>query len=1021
MVSGGGKAWEAYECWNQAILEVVFPELDSPEPVYMDFEDEVLDELGVRMAIRPSEVEKALCSAVAGTLGSGGPADIFAPHTARAARWQRSKRTDPPPFLALLAVFCIAAERISAADGMSSANYFGRLREVLGYLESDTKLDTAYRRVTEKLWGALNSWLVELDGRRGLPTAYALTFRFVGLPVSQALVRKSDRDKLNEFFRRYGFAPGADVPPSELEQVLNAWLSERPCPVSASLENLWKRGEARARICQVAAVALASWDGSVAHSPRGDGTQTGHLVLSLEVGGFPTKRFALQALLYLPQATVPREGSILTTTPESTVELVPDAQGALGLGRSSSLYPEDVLEGVLQIRDSLTGVTVERRPRRLALFRQDEITRRWVESPQVLLGETVTLVAHEDLVQRLERVLEHVARPGWQVKHAAYNGQPAHWVVVSDVEVFNNPGELVKASGMDDLSPLVPLTTSQLKIAGGFALPGQMRGKWHSRRPPEIRGISDVDGGFEVRLVDMVHWGDEYDHDRPQETLLDTWSDDGSGVVIAPLDDLELEDGDYRVEMLAASSGEMLTATTVRLRSGDSPDTRQWAAADSITHHPAVGLGSLGVQSQGGPAINGLVVSGSTQMRSESTLVPESPWWRTGRSSSSGRQTKTVRLTMPDPDSCIYTGRHREQVDTVPTDSRGKALVAWSYGRCEGCGLVRRYPTRLRTSSFGGTRKPHAAVGPVHDLGALPSVRSDELMDWGTALDALMHTGGGSWSQLERIALQLQPTALFVDQFARALEALGHIDVRRSSETLQPRSWEVTPTAIAQTEDGSLFSGYWPDALYHRVAMAVWEVGGEVMKQEQDEGPVSYFAAADTETIRQAVKSVAVDVAVTGLAWEHLASSLLPLSQVVDALPRSDASVSGVIKWFSPWQNEWIEAGDVAAVGGYRVTRFATLDFIRTKSDVSRGTIAHSTVQLSKHIAALLLKRPMVSYDAGVRELAVPLGADLPGLYGRAVVAASGMLPTADLQNRLLVYHNVPQRLARHLYYLFSN
>lgn len=33
-----------YECWNQVILEVVFPEIDSPEPVYMDFEDEVLDE-----------------------------------------------------------------------------------------------------------------------------------------------------------------------------------------------------------------------------------------------------------------------------------------------------------------------------------------------------------------------------------------------------------------------------------------------------------------------------------------------------------------------------------------------------------------------------------------------------------------------------------------------------------------------------------------------------------------------------------------------------------------------------------------------------------------------------------------------------------------------------------------------------------------------------------------------------------------------------------------------------------------
>lgn len=168
------------------------------------------------MGIPASQVEKALCSAVADTLGSGGPAAVFASHMYRTKQWQRSKRTGPPPFLALLAVFCMAAEQMAAADGMSSANYFGRLRKALGYTAADTKIDTAYRRVAERLWGALNSWLVELDGRRGLPTAYALTFRFVGLPVSQALVRKSDRDRLNEFFRRFGFAPGTDVPPSEL-------------------------------------------------------------------------------------------------------------------------------------------------------------------------------------------------------------------------------------------------------------------------------------------------------------------------------------------------------------------------------------------------------------------------------------------------------------------------------------------------------------------------------------------------------------------------------------------------------------------------------------------------------------------------------------------------------------------------------------------------------------------------------------------------------------------------------------
>ena len=75
--------------------------------------------------------------------------------------------------------------------------------------------------------------------------------------------------------------------------------------------------------------------------------------------------------------------------------------------------------------------------------------------------------------------------------------------------MFSHPGDLVKSSGMDDLAPLVPLTSSQLRVAGGFALPGQLRGKWHSWQPPEIRAVSDVPGGFEVRLIDVVGWEDE--------------------------------------------------------------------------------------------------------------------------------------------------------------------------------------------------------------------------------------------------------------------------------------------------------------------------------------------------------------------------------------------------------------------------------------------------------------------------------------------------------------------------------
>lgn len=1009
-------SWEKYEVWNDAILDVVFPELEVPQPVYLDFEDEILEGLSARIGVAAGDVEDALCKAVAATLRKGGPAAIFSPHMSRVRSWSRGGRAETPPFLALLGAFCVAAERMAAGDGMSSANYFGRLRAVLGWDPTDHRLDQAYRGVAEKLWGELNRWLVEMDGQRGLPTAYALNHRFVGLTMSQALVRSADREKLREFFRQYGFAPGADVAPAELAPLLTSWISQRPCPVSTSLERLWHKGQARERIAQAAAVALAGWDGSV--RDRGAGGEgraaQGHLALSLELGGFPRKRFAFQAILYLPEPHRPRHAEVVTATPSAQVELVPDLPGALGLGRGSSLHAGDVLEGILRIEDSLTGQTLERRPRRLVVFREDELSRRWIESPHVMLGESLRLLVHESLAPRLTDVLEEVARPGWE-QLEPYPGQPDGWLVFAGVEVFNHPGALVKTQGMDDLSALIPLTSSQLKIAGGFALPGQMRGKWHTWAPPEIRAVSDAADGFAVRLVDVN--GAVDDEGLAEDVLVAEWQDDDTGVIVQSLADLGLADGDYRVELVPHGSKTALTSASLHMRSADTPDRRQWSLLEPVSYGP--GLGALGVAvADAVTTVKGHVVESRPVLSQVEAAVPSAPRWQLGSSNVSAG-TSVVRLTMPDTDSCLHTGRHREQIETVPTDDRGKPLQAWSYGRCSGCGLVRRYPTRLR--SFGGrkAREEPAEAPRPHDLSAL-APRSETERDWTTAFDAILHTGGGSWSQLERIAFQIEASALFLDQLARTLEVLGHIDIRRDPSTLDPVAWEVAPTALAGTAEGLLFSGFWPSALYADVGSILEDGGVSLSLAEHDDGPASYFADCSAEIAKKLLSPDSSDVPVIDLAWQDLVSVLPPLSEVLAALPRQADALVGDVSWFRPADNSWLKVASLDAPGAYRVRRFSTIDVVRDADDVGRGSVARSTVQLGKHLAALMAGSPLMAYDREMQTLFVPLGADLPGLYGRAATAASGEPPTPLLSQRLLRYGNVPPDLAAHLYDLMS-
>jgi hypothetical protein len=129
--------------------------------------------------------------------------------------------------------------------------------------------------------------------------------------------------------------------------------------------------------------------------------------------------------------------------------------------------------------------------------------------------------------------------------------------------------------------------------------------------------------------------------------------------------------------------------------------------------------------------------------------------------------------------------------------------------------------------------------------------------------------------------------------------------------------------------------------------------------------------------------------------------------------------VDGRIRWFDLHQARWVDVVDLRSIGAYRITRFATVDVLRTQEDCDRDEMATATVQLTKHAAALILKeRPLMSYNRATEELTVPLGADLPGLYGRAAVLCSGLLPVAH--GRELVYRGVDARLAGHLGHLLG-
>ena len=88
-----------------------------------------------------------------------------------------------------------------------------------------------------------------------------------------------------------------------------------------------------------------------------------------------------------------------------------------------------------------------------------------------------------------------------------------------------------------------------------------------------------------------------------------------------------------------------------------------------------------------------------------------------------------------------------------------------------------------------------------------------------------------------------------------------------------------------------------------------------------------------------------------------------------------------------------VEHGEV---GAYRISAFGRSYIYRRIEDLETMSGRVGDARLVKYAAALDSGLPLTGYDPSPRSSIVPLGADLPGLYGRAAVLASGRPPVED-------------------------
>jgi hypothetical protein len=182
-------------------------------------------------------------------------------------------------------------------------------------------------------------------------------------------------------------------------------------------------------------------------------------------------------------------------------------------------------------------------------------------------------------------------------------------------------------------------------------------------------------------------------------------------------------------------------------------------------------------------------------------------------------------------------------------------------------------------------------------------------------------------------------------------------------------------------------------------ALSIWKVGG-----------------LSVDELQGVAGDMAHDVYVVPDAVTAMLAVLPPLSSVGEVL--RETAVPGYTKasLFDIGQASWTPVAGVGVAGAYRLEQsFRSTTIWLSPSGAVERRARIGSIQLVKHLAAGAAGRPLLGYLDAAQVLAVPMGADLPGLYGRVAMLCSGRPPMLSRSTRSLGYPGVPREVADRL------
>ena len=1013
---------QEYLAWNTAITETIYINDAAGTPVYLDLDDDKFADIAAHPALSGLDASKdGLALAVRNEINlSASKSGVLWSIEGDARAWMRSflRHENPPgnpPMVAFLAVVVLAAEAMGNGEANANA-YYAQLFKILKIeAEKDkTKLEGAYRESVLILWSYLNKWLTELEWAQGMPTAQALSFPYVSVAMSQALVREGDRRKMSRMFEMMNFTPGEYISPSEMTDFFNIWVQREDSNVSNSLKALWGKSSARERISEVLSKELEVWDGFVWGAQGTFGTnphrekQHAKLKLTIKLSTYLGQSRIVHGLAFSSHLISNDTESTLYAKPSPEIPLVFQtvSKSVAFLQNANAVPLAALLLGDIEIAGPAPFVPVRRIPKDVVVLAFDEELQTYIEVEKAALGQDLlVLVKEQDLLMvNLQKLLEANARPGFKLLPKESLGLPSGWIAISRVQLI---AAQASTFALRQFDALTPLASSQLVLSGGLKIPGPMVSKkFLASRAPELRAISQFANKVSVELHKSV-WAD----DEVVEEKLQTWGSQ-NGTIFVDLADVIDEPGDYRVIFFEGG-----TATMQRdfyLRTGERPDAMGLRNIPNLGHS---------VESRGPKAlfeahylneddqmfVRGASATFSYGIETEAGEFAGSitSWFSEDESVVNLPANATVKIPQVESDSCIYTGKHKRN---LPMCTNGAKYVL---GVCEYC--LEQKPEYC--NAYLATKKnTYEKLVQARISNTVNPIRFEQPVeiDFDEVLSLVTHVVCGKVAPLIHALEVLATDDMSALQILELLEQMGHVEVTRTGAGKLDEWSMVQPQVIFRPEPSrSALLGLWQIQDVANVS----EILQDLAEANKPGIGIDFKTPDDVE---ESVLQISEAGYECGSA-EEVVGSLLTLSWVRHNLKRTPLPNSDNVESFNLLTGKWepvehIKAGAVRIKGA-----FGARYFYLGIEDLSEDVGVSTSATIAKYLAANAEGISLIKYSKKHQSIFVPLGAKIPGLYGRGVLLASGAPPEdvvikkGESRVKVTQYKNVPVKIAQQI------